>query len=75
LLARNRARQLHSTHHKRRPNILRHCEQYIKDLAELYEATDPARGLRGEEGKLEAARQAISIWWLCVPKTSSLLIA
>jgi len=48
---------------QRRPNILRYCEQYIKDLVKLYKATDPASGPDGEEGKLEAARQAISIWW------------
>jgi hypothetical protein len=48
---------------QRRPGILRHCEQYIKDLVELYDATDPARGASSEENKLEAARQAISIWW------------
>jgi hypothetical protein len=40
---------------QRRPDILGYCEQYLKSLAKLYEAT--------EEGKLEAARQAISIWW------------
>jgi hypothetical protein len=32
-------------------------------LAELYQSTDPAHGAASEEGKLEAARQAISIWW------------
>ena len=48
---------------QRRPNILRHCEQYIKDLVKLYDRTDPARGPNAEEGKLEAARQAIPIWW------------
>lgn len=48
---------------QRRPNILGYCEQYIKDLVELYETSDPARGKAFEEGKLEAARQAISIWW------------
>ena len=32
-------------------------------MVALYEATDPARGPGGEENKLEAARQAISIWW------------
>jgi len=40
-----------------------YCEQYLKSLATLYETTDPARGAASEEGKLEAARQAISIWW------------
>ena len=48
---------------QRRPDILRYCEHYIKNLVELYEATDPARGPSAEENKLEAARQAISIWW------------
>jgi len=48
---------------QRRPDILQYCEQYIKDLVELYETTDPARGEVSEQGKLEAARQAISIWW------------
>jgi hypothetical protein len=48
---------------QRRPDILRYCEQYLKDLVKLYEATDPALGAAAEEGKLEAARQAISIWW------------
>ena len=48
---------------QRRPDILGYCEQYLKSLAELYEATDPANGAASEEGKLEAARQAISIWW------------
>jgi hypothetical protein len=32
-------------------------------LVNLYETTDPARGAESEERKLEAARQAISIWW------------
>jgi hypothetical protein len=32
-------------------------------LAELYQTTDPALGAKSEENKLEAARQAISIWW------------
>jgi hypothetical protein len=32
-------------------------------LAKLYETTDPAHGPESEKGKLEAARQAISIWW------------
>jgi len=48
---------------QRRPDILGYCEQYIKDLAHLYEKTDPALGEPSEQGKLEAARQAISIWW------------
>jgi hypothetical protein len=48
---------------QRRPDILQYCEQYLKSLVKLYEATDPARGEASEEGKLEAARQAISIWW------------
>jgi hypothetical protein len=48
---------------QRRPDILRYCESYLKSLVELYETTDPARGSESEEGKLEAARQAISIWW------------
>ncbi len=48
---------------QRRPDILRYCEQYIESLVRLYEMTDPARGEISEEGKLEAARQAISIWW------------
>jgi hypothetical protein len=34
-----------------------------KSLVELYEATDPARGSDAEENKLDAARQAVSIWW------------
>ncbi|HUK08773.1 MAG TPA: hypothetical protein VLX09_12950 [Stellaceae bacterium] len=48
---------------QRRPDILNYCEQYIKSMAELYERTDSARGETSEQGKLEAARQAISIWW------------
>jgi hypothetical protein len=48
---------------QRRPDILGYCEQYLKSLAKLYEATDPAHGSASEGGKLEAARQAISIWW------------
>jgi hypothetical protein len=48
---------------QRRPDILGYCEQYLKSLAKLYETTDPAHGAASEEGKLEAARQAISIWW------------
>jgi hypothetical protein len=48
---------------QRRPEILEYCEQYLKSLVALYEQTDPALGKTAEEGKLEAARQAISIWW------------
>ena len=48
---------------QRRPDILQYCDDYIKSLVELYASTDPARGAASEEGKLEAARQAISIWW------------
>jgi hypothetical protein len=48
---------------QRRPDILQYCEQYLNSLTKLYETTDPARGEVSELGKLEAARQAISIWW------------
>jgi hypothetical protein len=48
---------------QRRPDILQYCESYIQSLVELYESTDPARGPAAEEDKLEAARQAISVWW------------
>lgn len=48
---------------QRRPDVLGYCEHYIKSLIELYEKTDPARGAAAEQNKLEAARQAISIWW------------
>ena len=48
---------------QRRPDILGYCEEYLKSLARLYDSTDPSRGEVSEQGKLEAARQAISIWW------------
>ncbi|EAQ33928.1 hypothetical protein NB311A_02692 [Nitrobacter sp. Nb-311A] len=48
---------------QRRGDILKYCEVQLQSLAKLYETTDPAHGLVSEEGKLEAARQAISIWW------------
>ncbi len=48
---------------QRRPDIRECCAGYIDSLVRLYESTDPGNGPSSEEDKLEAARQAISIWW------------
>jgi hypothetical protein len=48
---------------QRRPNIRSYIEDYIARLVELYEMTDPSRGLASEENKLENARWAIEMWW------------
>lgn len=48
---------------QRWPDIRAQINPYIQSLIELYEMTDPARGIASEEDKLERARQAISTWW------------
>lgn len=42
---------------------MQEIKPYLDSLAKLYRSTDPLHGPSSEEDKLEAARQAISIWW------------
>jgi hypothetical protein len=48
---------------QRRADIMQEIKLYLDSLAKLYRSTDPLHGPSSEEDKLEAARQAISIWW------------
>ena len=45
---------------------MQEIKPYLDSLAKLYRSTDPLHGPSSEADKLEAARQAVSIWWyLC----------
>ena len=47
----------------RHPDIRTSIAPYLDQLIELYEITDPAKGVDSQEAKLAYARHAIEIWW------------